>query len=65
MAAATSVKYCALKKLFPAINCKEKTILRNNNSTLDHSLFLWVITYYFTKIFVHMSVIETVLFQRL
>ena len=48
LAANTFVKYCALKKLFPAINYKEKMIFRNSYSTLDHSLFLWVITYYFT-----------------
>ena len=65
LAATTFVKYCTLKKLFPAINYREKMIFRNNCSTLDHSLFLWVITYYFSKIFVHMSVIVTVLFQRL
>ena len=39
-AATTFVKYCNLKKLFPAINCKEKMIFGNNYSTLDHSLFL-------------------------
>ena len=65
LAATTFVKYCTLKKLFPAINYKEKMIFRNNYSTLDHSLFLWVITYYFTNIFVHMPVIATVLLQRL
>ena len=31
--------------------------LKNKYSTLDHSLFSWVLTYHFTKIFVHMSVI--------
>ena len=40
LAATTFVKYCTLKKLFPAINYKEKMIFRNNYSTLDHSLFL-------------------------
>ena len=42
------------------INYKEKMFFRNNYSTLDHSLFLWVFTYYFTKIFVHLSVIAAV-----
>ena len=65
LAAITFVKNCTLKKLFPAINYKEKLIFRNNYSTLDHSLLLWAITYYFIKIFVHMSVFATVLFQRL
>ena len=60
LAATTFVKYCTLKKLFPAINYKEKMFFRNNYSTLDHSLFLWVFTYYFTKIFVHLSVIAAV-----
>ena len=40
LAATTFVKYCTLRKLFPAINYKEKMIFRNNCSTLDHSLFL-------------------------
>ena len=41
LASTTSVKYCTLKKkLFPAINYKEKIFLRNNYSILDHSLFL-------------------------
>ena len=40
LAATTFVKYCTLKKLFPAINYKEKMIFRNNYSILDHSLFL-------------------------
>ena len=40
LAATTFVKYCTLKKLFPAINYKEKVFFRNNYSTLDHSLFL-------------------------
>ena len=40
LAATTFVKYCTLKKLFPAINYKEKMLFRNNYSTLDHSLFL-------------------------
>ena len=48
----TFVKYCTLKKLFPAINCKEKMFFSNNYSTLDHSLFLRVFTYYFIKFFV-------------
>ena len=26
LAATTFVKYCTLKKLFPAINCKEKNV---------------------------------------
>ena len=40
LAAATFVKYCTLKKMFPAINYTEKMFFRNNYSTLDHSLFL-------------------------
>ena len=40
LAATTFVKYYTLKKLFPAINYKEKMFFRNNYSTLDHSLFL-------------------------
>ena len=36
LAATTFVKYCTLKKLFPAINYKKKS----NYSTLNHSLFL-------------------------
>ena len=40
LTATTFVKYCTLKKLFPAINYKEKMFFRNNYSTLDHSLFL-------------------------
>ena len=40
LAATTFVKYCTLKKLFSAINCKEKTFFRNNYSTLDHSLVM-------------------------
>ena len=60
LAATTFVKYCTLKKLFPAINYKEKMFFRNNYSTLGHSLFLWVFTYYFTKIFAYLSVIAAV-----
>ena len=41
LAATTFVKYCTLKKLFPAINYKEKMFFRNNYSTLDYSLFLY------------------------
>ena len=41
LAATTFVKYCTLKKLFPAINYKKKMFFRNNYSTLDHSLFLY------------------------
>ena len=41
------------EKTFPAINYKEKMFFRNNYSTLDHSLFLRVFTY-FTKVFVHL-----------
>ena len=37
------------EKMFRAINYKEKMFLRNNYSTLDHSVFLWVFTYYFTS----------------
>ena len=40
LAANTFVKYCALKKLFRAINYKEKIFFRNNYSNLGHSLFL-------------------------
>ena len=40
LAATTFVKYCTLKKLFPAIIYKEKMFFRNNCSTLGHSLFL-------------------------
>ena len=40
LAATTFVKYCTLKKLFPAINYKEKMSFRNNYFTLDHSLVL-------------------------
>ena len=60
LAATTFVKYYTLKKLFPAINYQEKMFLRNKYSILDHSLFLWVFTYYFTKIFAHLSVIAAV-----
>ena len=45
------------EKMFPAINYKEKMFFRNDYSTLDHSLFLWVFTYYFTKTYVHLSII--------
>ena len=48
------------EKIFPEITYKEKMFLRNNYSTLDHSLFLWIFTYYFTKIFVHLSIIAAV-----
>ena len=60
LAATTFVKYCTLKNLFPAINYKEKMFFGNNYSTLDYSLFLWVFTYYVTKIFVHLPVIVAV-----
>ena len=40
LAEATFVKYCTLRKLFPAINYKKKMIFRNDYSTLDHSFFL-------------------------
>ena len=40
LAVTNFVKYCTLKKLFTAINYKEKMFFRNNYSTLDHSLFL-------------------------
>ena len=43
--------------MLPAISYKEKMFLKNNYSTLDHSLLSWVFTYYFTKIFVHLSII--------
>ena len=39
-AATTFVRYCTLKKLFPAINYKKKMFFRNNYSTLDHSLLM-------------------------
>ena len=45
------------EKMFPAINYKEKMILRNSYSTLDHGLLSWVFSYYFTKIFVLLSII--------
>ena len=35
----TCVKFCTLKKLFPAINYKEKKFFRNNYSTLDLYLY--------------------------
>ena len=38
LAATTFVKYCALKKMFPAINYTEKMFLKSNYSTLDHRL---------------------------
>ena len=38
LAATTFVKNCTLKKLFPAINYREKIFFKNNYSTLDHSL---------------------------
>ena len=40
LAATTFVKYCILKKLFPAINYKEKMSFRNNHSTLDQSFLM-------------------------
>ena len=40
LVATTFVKYCAPKKMFPAISHKEKMFFRNNYFTLDHSLFL-------------------------
>ena len=40
LAATTFVRYCTLKKLFPAINYKKKMFFRNNYSTLDHSLLM-------------------------
>ena len=54
LTATTFVKYCTLKKLFAAINYKKKMFFRNNYSTMNHSLFLRVFTYYFTKFFVHL-----------
>ena len=39
------------------LKLQEKMFFSNDYSTLDHSLFLWVFTYYFTKIFVHLSLI--------
>ena len=46
------------EKMFPTTNYKEKMFLKNKYSTLDHSLLSRVFTYYFTKIFVHLSIIE-------
>ena len=40
-ATTTLVKYCTLKKLFPAINYKKKMFFRNNYSTLNHTLFFF------------------------
>ena len=40
LAATTFVKYCTLKKLFPAINYKKKMFFRNNHSALNPSLSL-------------------------
>ena len=37
LVATTFVKYCAPKKLFPAISHKEKMFFRSNYFTLDHS----------------------------
>ena len=53
-----SERTCSLQLI--TITYKEKLFLRNNCSTLGHSLFLWVFTYYFTKIFVHLSAIAAV-----
>ena len=53
-----SERNCSLRLI--TVTYKEKNVFRNNYSTLDHSLFLWVFTYYFTKIFVHLSVIAAV-----
>ena len=53
-----SERNCSLQLI--TVTYKEKMFFRNNYSTLDHSLFLWVFTYYFTKIFVHLSVIAAV-----
>ena len=49
------MKYGTMKKPFTAIKYKEKMIFRNNYSTLDQSLSLWVLTYYFIKIFVQID----------
>ena len=40
LSATTFVKYCTLKKLFPAINYKKKMFFRDNYPILNHSLFL-------------------------
>ena len=40
LATTSFVKYCTLKKLFPAINYKEKMFFRNNYSTLDQSFLM-------------------------
>ena len=55
LAAVTFMKYCVLKKLFPAINYKEKMFFGNNYSTLGHIVLMS--PYYFAKIFVHLSVL--------
>ena len=52
LVATTFAKYCTLKKLFTAMNHKEKMFFSNNYSTLHYSLFLRVFTYYFIKVFV-------------
>ena len=54
LSSTTCVKYCILKKLFPAINYKKKMFFRNNCPTLNHSLFLGVFTYYFIKVLGHL-----------
>ena len=53
-----SEKNCSLRLI--TVTYKEKYSLGNNYSTLDHSLSLWVCFYYFTKIFVRLSVIAAV-----
>ena len=40
LAATTFVKYCTMKKLFPAIDYKGKMFLRNNYSTLNQSFLM-------------------------
>ena len=49
---------CSLQLI--TVTYKEKMFFWNNYSILDHRLFLWVLSYYFTKIFVHLSVIVAV-----
>ena len=56
-------KLCTLKKTslrLITVTYKETYSFRNKQSTLDHSLLLWVCLYDFTKIFVRLSVIAAV-----
>ena len=56
----TLKRNCSLRLI--TVTYKEKYFLRNNQSTLDHSLLLRFFSYYFTKIFVRLSVIATVFY---